>query len=214
MKRLPLPIRHFPFSMRLRVEKHQLVVEPAPRVLYNSKSNQDDDSSVPSGKKLVGVEVKNLSMPFLAEYLKKHSLTRCSNFVDITCVDYPTRKNRFELVYILQSLQENTKITLKTLTNEISSVHSISSVFKGACWGEREVWDMFGVFFKDSPDLRRILTDYGFSGYPLRKEFPLSGYLEVFYNDKQKRVVTKKIEMTQEFRSFDLITPWRDKKAF
>jgi NADH-quinone oxidoreductase subunit C len=128
--------------------------------------------------------------------------------VDVTAVDWPSRPERFELVYNLLSLRHNRRIRVKTTTDEDTPVASVIGVFSTAGWFEREVWDMFGVFFSDHPDLRRILTDYGFDGHPLRKDFPLTGYVEVRYDEEQKRVVYEPVKLKQEFRSFDFLSPW------
>jgi NADH dehydrogenase (ubiquinone) Fe-S protein 3 len=111
-------------------------------------------------------------------------------------------------VYLLLSLRYNQRIRIKTYTDELTPVDSVTPLFQGANWYEREVWDMYGVFFADHPDLRRILTDYGFVGHPFRKDFPLTGYVEVRYDDEVKRVVCEPLELTQEFRKFDLPSPW------
>ena len=128
--------------------------------------------------------------------------------MDVTAVDYPTKNERFEVVYNLLSLQYNTRIRIKTHINELTPVDSLVPVYNSASWWERETWDMFGIFFANHPDLRRILTDYGFEGHPLRKDFPLSGYVEVRYDDSEKRVVTEAVELTQDFRYFDFSSPW------
>lgn len=141
-------------------------------------------------------------------FLKNHSLARFRILVDICGVDYPSRKERFEVVYNLLSVQFNSRIRVQTCVDEITPIASLVGIFPSAGWWEREVWDMFGVYFTNHPDLRRILTDYGFDGHPLRKDFPLSGYLEVRYDDSEKRVVSEPIEMTQEFRYFDFTSPW------
>lgn len=141
-------------------------------------------------------------------FLKDHHNAQFKSLVDVTAVDVPTRTHRFELIYNLLSLQFNERIRVKTYADELTPVDSIVPVFKAADWYEREVWDMYGVFFSNHPDLRRILTDYGFEGHPMRKDFPLSGFVEVRYDDELKRVVCEPIEMTQEFRKFDLSSPW------
>jgi len=129
--------------------------------------------------------------------------------MDICGVDYPTRSNRFEVVYNMLSVRYNARIRVKTYADEVSPVPSITSLFSGANWFEREVYDMYGVYFTDHPDLRRILTDYGFEGYPLRKDFPLTGYVEVRYDEEKKRVVTEPLELTQSFRDFvGSASPW------
>jgi NADH-quinone oxidoreductase subunit C len=128
--------------------------------------------------------------------------------VDICGVDYPGRERRFDVVYHLLSLRKNQRIRLKVETDEETALPSATPVFPNANWYEREAFDMFGILFTGHPDLRRILTDYGFDGHPLRKDFPLSGYVEVRYDDQQKRVVYEPVKLTQEFRSFDFLSPW------
>ncbi|CAL8412676.1 unnamed protein product [Dictyota dichotoma] len=133
----------------------------------------------------------------------------------LTCVsgvDYPERENRFEIVYELLSLGYNCRIRVKTYTNEVNPVFSCVSLFPCANWWEREIWDLFGVFFFTHPDLRRILTDYGFEGHPLRKDFPLSGFVELRYDEDQRVVVCEPIELSQEFRMFSFSTPWSNKR--
>lgn len=144
----------------------------------------------------------------LLYFLKNHSNARYRLLVDVCGVDYPSRKQRFEVVYNLLSVHFNSRIRIQTNVDEITPLSSVVSIYPSAGWWEREVWDMFGVYFTNHPDLRRILTDYGFEGHPLRKDFPLSGYLEVRYDDSEKRVVSEPIEMTQEFRYFDFTSPW------
>jgi len=128
--------------------------------------------------------------------------------VDITAVDYPDRPERFEVVYNLLSHKHNQRIRVKLTTDEETAVPSVSGVFSSAIWPERETWDLYGVFFSDHPDLRRLLTDYGFEGHPLRKDFPLTGYVEVRYDEDQKRVVYEPVKLVQEFRHFDFLSPW------
>jgi NADH-quinone oxidoreductase subunit C len=128
--------------------------------------------------------------------------------IDICGVDYPERAERFDVVYNLLSLRHNWRIRVKVRTGEMTPVPSIVSVYSAAGWYERETWDLYGVAFADHPDLRRLLTDYGFDGHPLRKDFPLTGHVEVRYDDEQKRVVYDKVKLTQDFRSFDFLSPW------
>ena len=143
-------------------------------------------------------------------FLKLHSATQFAQVMDIAGVDYPSRPNglRFEIVYSLLSIRFGTRIRVKTYASEASPVPSIVSLYPGANWYEREAWDMYGIFFSGHPDLRRILTDYGFEGFPLRKDFPLTGYVEVRYDDEKKRVVAEPLELAQAFRSFDSASPW------
>ena len=141
-------------------------------------------------------------------FLKHHFKTQLNQLMDITAVDYPQRQNRFEIVYNLLSIQNNLRFTIKSSIDSTSAISSVTSLYSCASWWEREVWDMFGIFFFDHPDCRRILTDYGFKGHPLRKDFPLSGYVEVRYDDSEKRVVTEPVELAQEFRFFDFSKSW------
>jgi len=142
------------------------------------------------------------------EFLKNHHNAQFSNLSDIAGVDMPTRKYRFEVVYNLLSLRYNSRIRVKTYTDELTPIDSACDVFKAANWYERELYDMYGVYFSNHPDLRRILTDYGFEGHPLRKDFPLTGYLECRYDDELQRVVFEPVELAQEYRKFDLAAPW------
>jgi len=128
--------------------------------------------------------------------------------IDICGVDFPDRLNRFEIVYHLLSLKLNQRIRVKLLVADGEVVPSLISLYNAANWYEREVWDLFGVMFSDHPDLRRILTDYGFEGHPLRKDFPLSGFSQVRYDDTEKRVVSENVDLVQDFRSFDFDSPW------
>ena len=141
-------------------------------------------------------------------FLKNHTNGQFEMLVDIAAVDYPEREKRFEVVYMLLSVKYNTRIIVKLSVDEVTPVPTVEKIFPNAGWYERETWDMFGIFFQENQDLRRILTDYGFEGYPLRKDFPLTGYVECRYDDTQKRVVVEPLEMTQEFRLFDFSSPW------
>ena len=128
--------------------------------------------------------------------------------MDVCGADYPEREQRFEVVYNLLSMAQNIRIRVKVATDEETPVPSVTGVFSSANWFERETWDLFGIYFSDHPDMRRILTDYGFEGHPLRKDFPLTGYVEVRYDDEQKRVVYEPVMLSQEFRNFDFLSPW------
>lgn len=141
-------------------------------------------------------------------FLKCHHRTQFTNIVDIAGVDVPARKNRFEIVYNLLSINHNARIRVKTYTDEYTPIDSIVPIFKGADWYEREIWDMFGVIFAGHHDLRRILTDYGFEGHPFRKDFPLTGFEEVRFDDSEKRIVYEPIELAQEFRKFEISPTW------
>ncbi len=128
--------------------------------------------------------------------------------IDVTAVDWPGRQKRFDVVYHLLSPKQNQRVRVKVQIDEITPVPSIVDVFPGANWFEREAYDLYGVFFTGHPDLRRLLTDYGFEGHPLRKDFPLTGYVEVYYDDEQKRVASRPVRLAQEFRNFDFLSPW------
>ncbi len=130
------------------------------------------------------------------------------SFVDICGADYPGRAERFDVVYHLMSPVQNTRIRIKLKADEDSTVPSVTGVFIGADWFEREAYDLYGILFTGHPDLRRILTDYGFEGHPLRKDFPTTGFVEVRYDDEVKRVVYEPVELRQEFRNFDFLSPW------
>lgn len=135
-------------------------------------------------------------------FLKLHTAAQFTQVSDITCVDYPTREKRFEVVYNLLSVRHNARIRVKTYADEASPVPSICCLYDGANWFEREAHDLFGVFFTGHPDLRRIMTDYGFDGHPLRKDFPLTGYVEIRYDEEKKRIVSEPLELSQQFRNF------------
>jgi NADH-quinone oxidoreductase subunit C len=146
-------------------------------------------------------------------FLRDDSQCQFRCLVDICGTDYPERELRFDVVYNLLSVQQNTRIRVKVATDEETPVPSATGVFPSANWFERETWDMYGVFFSDHPDLRRLLTDYGFEGHPLRKDFPLTGHVEVRYDDEQKRVVYEPVKLVQDFRSFDFLSPWEGARS-
>jgi NADH-quinone oxidoreductase subunit C len=154
------------------------------------------------------VHAKAADIVPVATYLRDATVCQFSSIIDVTAVDWPQRERRFDVVYHLLSPRLNTRIRVKVMTDEMTPVPSIIDVYHGADWFEREAYDLYGVLFTGHPDLRRILTDYGFEGHPLRKDFPLTGYVEVRWDDEQKRVVYEKVALTQEFRSFDFLSPW------
>lgn len=163
-------------------------------------------SSTDGGELVVNVERESIVKTMT--FLRDNATCQFKQLMDICGVDYPHRELRFDVVYNLLSLTQNTRIRVKITTDEQSQVPSISSVFSSATWWEREAWDLYGILFSEHPDLRRILTDYGFVGHPLRKDFPLTGYLEVRYDDEQKRVIYEPVKLTQEYRNFDFLSPW------
>ena len=143
-----------------------------------------------------------------ARFLRDDPRCRFVNITDVTAVDYPSREQRFEVVYHFLSPTLNTRIRLKLAAGETTQVPSLIEVFPGADWFERETYDLYGVIFVGHPDMRRLLTDYGFDGHPLRKDFPTTGFVEVRYDDAEKRVVYEPVRLTQEFRRFDFLSPW------
>jgi len=145
-------------------------------------------------------------------FLRDDPICKFSSLIDICGVDYPSRERRFDVVYHMLSMAHNTRIRIKVSTDEATPVHSVTSLFPNADWYEREAFDMYGILFDEHPDLRRILTDYGFEGYPLRKDFPLSGFVEVRYDEERKSVVYEPVNLPQEYRSFDFMSPWEGAK--
>ena len=144
----------------------------------------------------------------LLTFLRDDQNCQFKQLMDVTAVDHPDREARFDIVYNLLSLKHNQRVRVKLAADDGTPVPSVTALFSSANWLEREVWDLFGVFFSDHPDLRRIMTDYGFEGHPLRKDFPLTGYVEVRYDPDQRRVVYEPVKLPQEFRSFDFMSPW------
>jgi NADH-quinone oxidoreductase subunit C len=142
------------------------------------------------------------------QFLRDDPAAQFASIIDISGVDYPQRENRFDIVYHLLSPKLNRRIRIKVATDEDTSVASATSVYPGADWYEREIYDLFGVVFEGHPDLRRLLTDYGFDGHPLRKDFPMTGFVEVRYDDAEKRVRYEPVRLNQEFRRFDFLSPW------
>jgi NADH-quinone oxidoreductase subunit C len=145
-------------------------------------------------------------------FLKTNKDTKFRQLIDITAVDYPEELQRFKMIYLLLSHEFNQRIILSYYINENEVINSLTSIFPSANWMEREVFDMYGVNFKDHPDLRRILTDYGFEGHPLRKDFPLTGHTEVRYSEEQKKVINETVKLEQNYRNFDYESPWEGTK--
>ena len=144
----------------------------------------------------------------LMEFLRSNPNLQCSTLIDLTAVDYPTRDKRFDVVYHLLSMYQNLRVRIKVSINDDELIPSIFQTHKAAEWFEREVFDMYGIRFSDHPDLRRLLTDYGFKGHPLRKDFPTTGYSEVRYDEVQKAVIYEPVSLSQEYRQFDFMSPW------
>ena len=175
------------------------------------KINSELTSKIKSSKKKHGQLYLSIDCENLLDvlvFLKNNSFARFRQLVDITAVDYPERKERFDVVYQMLSMRNNMRLRLVASVGQGQAMQSVTGVFMAANWAEREVWDMFGIFFSGHPDLRRLLTDYGFEGHPLRKDFPLTGHVEVRYDDAQRRVVNEPVHLVQEFRDFDFLSPW------
>jgi len=164
------------------------------------------DSRIAKGE--LAVTVKREMIVRALTFLRDDAQCLFKVLADICGVDFPDRPERFEVVYNLLSMRHNQRIRIKVTTDEETPVPSATRVFSAANWYEREVWDMYGVMFSDHPDLRRILTDYGFDGFPLRKDFPLTGFVQVRYDEEKKRVVNEPVQLGQEFRRFDFMSPW------
>ena len=158
----------------------------------------------------IDVDIENLISVIL--FLKTNDKCRFKQLIDITAVDYPEKEKRFKMVYLLLSHENNLRIIININIDEKTAVPSVIKIFPSANWMEREVFDMYGISFKDHPDLRKILTDYGFKGYPLRKDFPLTGHTEVRYSEDKKKVIYEPVKLDQEYREFDFESPWEGTK--
>ena len=167
-------------------------------------------SKINFGQLFIEIDIEALYSTIL--YLKTNDKCRFKQLIDITAVDYPKKEKRFKLVYLLLSHENNLRILININIDEKTHVPSITKIFPSANWMEREVFDMYGVSFKDHPDLRRILTDYGFKGYPLRKDFPLTGHTEVRYSEEHKKVVYEPVKLDQEYRHLDFESRWEGTK--
>jgi len=167
-------------------------------------------SQINFGQLFIEVDVDDIVSTIL--FLKTNGKCKFKQLVDITAVDYLQKEKRFKIVYLLLSHENNLRIIININIDEKTTVPTITKIFPSANWMEREVFDMYGVSFKDHPDLRRILTDYGFEGYPLRKDFPLTGHLEVRYSEENKKVTYEKVKLDQKYRNFDLESPWEGTK--
>jgi NADH-quinone oxidoreductase subunit C len=181
------------------LELAELITEKMPNVVLSSRVNK------------VGELVMNVVPDGIADFVELLKMDRSCKFstlIDITAVDYPGREERFDVVYHLLSMYTNQRIRLKLSVHEDDVVPSVTETHPSANWFEREVFDMYGVMFSGHPDLRRILTDYGFRGYPLRKDFPTTGYVELRYDEAEKRVVYEPVTLVQEYRQFDFMSPW------
>ena len=167
-------------------------------------------SKISFGQLSIEINIEDLYSTIL--YLKTNAKCKFRQLIDITAVDYPENEKRFKIVYFLLSHENNLRILINANIDENETVQSITKIFPSANWMEREVFDMYGINFKNHPDLRRILTDYGFKGYPLRKDFPLTGHTEVRYSEERKKVISEPVKLEQEYRDFDFGSPWEGTK--
>ena len=180
------------------------------RTVNSSLTTTVKISKINFGQLFIEIDIEALYSTIL--YLKTNNKCRFKQLIDITAVDYPEKEKRFKLVYLLLSHENNLRILININIDEKTHAPSITKIFPSANWMEREVFDMYGISFKDHPDLRRILTDYGFKGYPLRKDFPLTGHTEVRYSEEHKKVVSEPVKLDQEYRNFDFESPWEGTK--
>jgi len=187
-----------------------MTVNELEKTVNSSLTTAIKTSKINFGHLFIDIEVQDLSSTIL--FLKTNAKCRFKQLIDITAVDYPENEKRFKIVYLLLSHENNLRIIINININEDDMVSSLTKIFPSANWMEREVFDMYGISFKDHPDLRRILTDYGFKGFPLRKDFPLTGHTEVRYSEDKKKVISEPVKLEQEYRHFDFESPWEGTK--
>jgi len=187
-----------------------ITVNDLERTVNSSLTTTIISSEINFGQLFINIESYNLISSIL--FLKTNEKCRFRQLIDITAVDYPEKEKRFKVVYLLLSHENNLRILINMNIDEKTLVPSITKIFPSANWMEREVFDMYGISFKDHPDLRRILTDYGFEGYPLRKDFPLTGHTEVRYSEEKKKVIYEPVKLDQQYRDFDFESPWEGTK--
>ena len=183
-----------------------ITVNDLERTVNSALATAVKKSEINFGQLFIEVEVENIISTIL--FLKTNDKCRFKQLIDITAVDYPEKEKRFKIVYLLLSHENNLRILIDVNIDEKILIPSITKIFPSANWMEREVFDMYGIFFKNHPDLRRILTDYDFKGYPLRKDFPLTGHTEVRYNEDKKKVVYEPVKLDQNYIEFDVESPW------
>ncbi len=187
-----------------------ITVNDLERTVNSSLTTTIISSEINFGQLFINIDSDNLISSIL--FLKTNEKCRFKQLIDITAVDYPEKEKRFKVVYLLLSHENNLRILINMNINEKKLVPSITKIFPAANWMEREVFDMYGISFKNHPDLRRILTDYGFEGYPLRKDFPLTGHTEVRYSEEKKKVIYEPVKLDQQYRDFDFESPWEGTK--
>ena len=187
-----------------------VTVDDLERTVNSGLTTTVKTSKIDFDQLVIEINIEDLYSTIL--YLKTNDKCRFKQLIDITAVDYPEREKRFKVVYLLLSHEKNLRILVNINIDEKTHVPSITKIFPSANWMEREVFDMYGISFKDHPDLRRILTDCGFKGYPLRKDFPLTGHIEVRYSEAKKKVIYEPVKLDQEYRNFDFESPWEGTK--
>ena len=184
-------------------------------ILENILSTIEENCKINDGLikfEQIQISVKPCELIFTLEFLKDNDICQFRQLTDIAGVDFPERANRFDIIYHFLSFKNNVRIRVKTEISENESIQSIIPIFPAANWFEREAFDMYGIHFKGHPDLRRILTDYGFEGYPLRKDFPLTGNVEVRYDEMEKKIIYEPVKLQQDYRNFDIQSPWEGTK--
>ena len=187
-----------------------ITVNDLESIINSSLTTTIKKSKINFDQLFIDVNIEDIISTIL--FLKTNQKCKFKQLIDITAVDYPQREKRFKIVYLLLSHENNLRIIININIDEKEIIPSITKIFPSANWMEREVFDMYGISFKDHPDLRRILTDYGFEGYPLRKDFPLTGHTEVRYSEDKKKVISEPVKLDQEYRNFDFESPWEGTK--
>jgi len=188
----------------------QVTIKELEKVINSRLITAIIKSEINFNQLFIDINIENLSSVIL--FLKTNDKCRFKQLIDITAVDYPANEKRFKLIYLLLSHENNLRIAVNIKVEDKIVIPSITKIFPSANWMEREVLDMYGISFKDHPDLRRILTDYGFQGHPLRKDFPLTGHTEVRYNEEKKKVISEPVKLEQNYRKFDFESPWEGTK--
>ncbi len=185
-------------------------LESLEKIINSGLTTSIKKSEIKFNQLFIDIDFQDIISTIL--FLKTNDKSKFKQLIDITAVDYPHEDKRFKVVYLLLSHENNFRVIVNTFIKENETVPSITKIFPSANWMEREIFDMYGVIFKDHPDLRRILTDYGFRGHPLRKDFPLTGHTEVRYSEDKKKVVSEPVKLDQEYRNFDFESPWEGTK--
>jgi len=187
-----------------------IAIKDFEKVVNSSLTTNVIKSEINFDQLYININVKDIIPTIL--FLKTNNKCRFKQLIDITAADFPTKEKRFKIIYLLLSHENNLRTIVNISIDEKEIVPSLTKIFPSANWMEREVFDMYGISFKDHPDLRRILTDYGFTGYPLRKDFPLTGHTEVRYSEDKKKVISEPVKLDQEYREFDFESPWEGTK--